>query len=220
MESIQPEYNNIPSNSFLRQRYNTSIVLVIALLLFLLPFSRIKCSTYTVAQNTGIGLATGKRWQVTFMGINNDTIKELGDSSKSGNSQKEYKTGINWFVLGSLLFGVIAMVFSFLNWPHRSLAVMGASLVSALLLIAAFIHLKISLSKLSTGNKSDSLDFNMSGMIKVDFTIWYYLSLVAFAAAAFLAYKHTRIELQDKLNESIKFEFQESSDQVNQMGDA
>jgi cation transport ATPase len=161
-----------------------------------------------VAQNTGIGLATGKRWQVTFMGINNDTIKELGDSSKSGNSQKEYKTGINWFVLGSLLFGVIAMVFSFLNWPHRSLAVMGASLVSALLLIAAFIHLKISLSKLSTGNKSDSLDFNMSGMIKVDFTIWYYLSLVAFAAAAFLAYKHTRIELQDKLNESVKFEFQ------------
>jgi hypothetical protein len=209
METTSPIHYSEPSQSFFRTRHNTTVVLSIALLLFMLPFTRIKCSTYPVAQNTGIGLATGKQWKVTFMGMNNDTMKELGDISKTGNTAKEYKTGINWFVLVSLVFGVGAIVFSLFNWQHRSLAVMGASLVTVLLLIAAFIHLKISLSKLPAGNKDDSLNFNMSGMIKVEFTVWYYLSLAGFAAAAFFAYKHSRIELQDRINRAVKFEFQQ-----------
>jgi len=50
------------------------------------------------------------------------------------------------------------------------------------------------------------MDF--SGLIKVKFTIWYYISLAAFIAAAFFGYKHHTIEMQDAIERQIDFEFQ------------
>jgi hypothetical protein len=81
------------------------------------------------------------------------------------------------------------------------------------MLIAAMVHLKILMkSQIPTGNKSDSLDFNMGGIVAIEFTIWYYLSLAAFAAAAFFSYKHHKIEEQDAINSFVDFEFQKKSE--------
>jgi hypothetical protein len=223
MDNTQsPVYQPANNSAFFRRRFNPTIALVVALLLFLLPFCRLKCSTYTVAENSGIGLATGQQWKVSFMGIDNDLMKDAGEATKTGDPNKEYKTGVNWFILLALVFGVMAVVFSFFDWQMRPMAVLSAAIVAALLLIAAFIHIKLSIkSQIPTGgNKSNSLDMNMEGLIKVQFTVWYYLSLAGFAIAAFFSYKHHQIELQDKINRVTQFDFQHEVKTENMAGDS
>jgi hypothetical protein len=223
MENTQaPIYQPAKENAFFRKRFNPTVALAIAVLLFLLPFSRLKCSTYTVAENTGIGLATGQQWKISFMGIDNDLMKDAGEMGKTGDPNKEYKTGVSWFILLALVFGVLALIFSFFDWPMRPMAVMAAAIVAALLLIAAFIHLKLSIkSQIPTGgNKNDSLDMNMGGLIKIQFTVWYYLSVAGFAIAAFFSYKHHQIELQDRLDRITNFDFQHEVKPENMAGDS
>jgi hypothetical protein len=210
MDTIQPPTHISNDNiQFFRKRYNPTIALVVALLLFLLPFAKIKCSTYTVAENTGIGLATGKQWKVSFMGIDNSLVKDLGDMGKA-NQQRDWNTRPNWFLLLAVIFGICGLIFSFFNSPVRAMAVMWAGVLAVLMMVAAIIHIKLSMkTKIPTGgNRSDNLDLSMAGLIKVNFTVWFFLSMAVFAVAAFFSYKHYKIELQDKIDGMVQFEFQ------------
>jgi hypothetical protein len=77
------------------------------------------------------------------------------------------------------------------------------------MLIAVMIQFKILMkSALSEGAAKSKMDADMSGLIKIKFTIWYYCCFVSFAAAAFFKYKHYRFDMNDAMNGAVDFEFQ------------
>lgn len=214
MDSLpQPVYYKHDStDNFYRKRYTATISFVIGILLFLLPFVQLKCSSVVMAENSGIGLATGSQWKITMMGGTNELFKNI-TALKSNSDQKALKIAPDWFLLLSILFAAGGIVFSVSKWNMRAIASMSAGLLSAVMLIAAMIHLKLLIrSQIPAGNKNDSLDISMSGLVGIQFTIWYYLSLAAFAAAAFLSYKHHTIEMEDAISKVVDFEFQRKSE--------
>jgi hypothetical protein len=211
--SAQPVYYKHDStDNFFRKRYTATISFAIGILLFLLPFVQLKCSSVTIAENSGIGLATGGQWKVTMMGGTNDLFKNL-NSLKSNSKREVLRIAPDWFLLLAIVFAAGGIIFSVSKWNMRAMVSMSAGLLSALMLIAAMIHLKILLkAQIPTGNKNDSLGLNMGGLVGVQFTIWYYLSLASFAAAAFFSYKHHTIEMEDAISRVVDFEFQRKSE--------
>jgi hypothetical protein len=208
---VQPLYTKSDNSTFFRKRYNPTIALALGILLFLLPFARIKCGNVSVAQNTGIGLATASDWKVSFMGMDNNLLKDLGNKTEPG-KEKEMNSGVNWYILLALIFAACGLLFTIVNWKMKALAAMCAASLSAVMLVAGFIHLKIYMrSQIPTGNDMDSLNMNMSGLIKVQFTAWYFLAFAAFVAAAFFSFKHYRIEMEDALRAAHEFDFQKKA---------
>ncbi|MCY7310973.1 MAG: hypothetical protein LH619_09355 [Chitinophagaceae bacterium] len=202
-------YTNNDNSNFFRKKYTTTAAFSIGLLLFLLPFVQLNCGSVNIAENTGLGLATGSSWNISSLGSSDTILKELNDS-KSNSEREKMKIEPDWFLVLAIAFAVIGIVISISNWKMRPLFAMSAGILAALMLVAAIVHLKILIkSQIPAGNIDYSLDMNFSGLIKIKFTIWYYISLAAFLTAAFFSYMHHTIEMKDAIEGQIDFEFQQ-----------
>jgi hypothetical protein len=202
------------SDNFFRKKYNTTIAFSIGLLLFLMPFVQLNCGSVTIAENTGVGLATGTEWKISMLGGSDKILKALNES-KSNSEREKIKTEPDWFLLLSMAFAAVGIIFSVSSWKIRPMASMSAGILATLMLVAAIVHLKILIkSQLPASNRDNSLDMNFYGLIKVKFTIWYYFSMAAFIAAAFFSYKHHAIEMNDAIEGQINFEFQQKQTDV------
>jgi magnesium-transporting ATPase (P-type) len=198
------------ADRFFRRKYTPTITITAGILLFLLPFAELKCGSTTIAENTGVGLATGKDWKVSLFG---DYGEYLNKESKNINTaDKTIINDPNWFIILSLFFAFSAFIFSVSNWSSKNLYTMSAGLLAAILLLAAMIFLKLMFrSEMRSGQDQDFS--KISSLIKLQFTVWYYFSLIAFSAAAFFSYKQHQIELQDKIDRTVDFEFQRTGQQ-------
>jgi hypothetical protein len=202
-------YSNSDNNNFFRKKYITTIAFAIGLLLFLLPFVQLNCSSVTIAENTGLGLATGSSWKIGSLGTTDSILKQF--SELKGKSEREkIKTEPDWFLVLAIAFAVTGIIISVINGKARPLITMSAGILATLMLVAAIVHLKILIrSQIPAANKDDSLGMDFSGLIQVKFTIWYYISMAAFITAAFFGYKHHTIEMKDAMEGQIDFEFQQ-----------
>lgn len=208
-------YSNNSTDSFFRKKYNSTVSFAIGILLFLLPFIQLKCGSVTIAENSGIGLATGSDWKVSMLGGSNELFKAL-DSTKTNSEKKSLKIDPNWFILLALIFGVIGLVVTLIKWNMKNIASMCVGILAAVMLLAAMIHLRVLIkSQMPTGNKNDSLDMGgMGGVVGISFTAWFYMAMAAFTAAAFFSYRHYKNELDDALAKVIDFEFQKRQQQL------
>ena len=202
-------YSNSDNNNFFQKKYTTTIALAIGLLLFLLPFVQLNCSSVTIAENTGLGLATGSSWKIGSLGTTESILKEFSEL-KGKNERKKIKTEPDWFLVLAIAFAIAGIIISVINGKTRPLITMSAGILASLMLVAGMVHLNILVkSQIPAGNKEDSLGMDFSGFIKVKFTIWYYISMAAFLTAAFFSYKHHAIEMNDAIEGQIDFEFQQ-----------
>ena len=164
-----------PSPKF---RLNSAMFLI-GTLLFLLPFVNIKCKGETLVSNNGVGLA---------FGVNYKTSKEL--ESKDENSKRisvtERESGKLYVsALIALLLGIAGFVLSIMNPGFDKInAVIGT--LAAIALIILMIQIKSEVRDQSGRNVLGGITDNLS--LNVEFTAWYYLSLISFTAAAFLSY--------------------------------
>ena len=214
MDPIQQPivYTKSSIDNFFRKRYNTTVAFALGVLLFFLPFAQLKCGSVIIAENTGIGLASGSQWKITMIGDNTDLFKNI-NSSKSNGEREPIKTSPDWFLLLSLAMAAAGIILSISNWKTKSIATMSAGILAAVMLIAAIIYLKIMLkSQLPKGNKDDSFNLNMDGVVGIKFTIWYLISLAAFLAAALFGYKHHKNEMNDAIEKMVDFDFQQKTE--------
>lgn len=201
-------YSNNDNNNFFRKKYTTTIAFSIGLVLFLLPFVQLNCGSVTMAENTGLGLATGSSWNINGFGSPESILKEL-NKSKSNSEREKLKIEPDWFLLLAMAFALVGIFVSVSNWKMRPLVALSTGILAALMLVAAIVHLKILIrSLIPATSKDDSLGINFSGLVKVKFTVWYYFSMIAFITAAFFSYKHHTIEMKDTIDGQIEFEFQ------------
>lgn len=210
-----PEYYyESDSRRFFRRRHNTTAAVALGLLLFLMPFAELRCGNIPIIRNSGLGLAFGSSWRPAMGGMPDK--KDLVKKDTTGDFQKSLSSGPNVFAIVALVAAILALVICLSSTRSRSLVVLSASALTALMLIALLVQMQISFSNamnkasdLAAEKKGDMGEWSsaMTGMIKLHFTLWYYISLVSFMAAAFFGYKHHRIEFEDSLRAAQDFEF-------------
>ncbi len=190
---------------FFRRRHNPTVALIAGLLLFLLPFARVKCGSMVVAENTGVGMVTGKQWKMSFTGFDNGPFEDADESSayplKKGKPQG--------FVLFAAIFALCGLILCFTYLEMRAILTMVSSILAALFLGAAYFGLKMQLKSVPFDDMYEGGGFSSgSTFIRVQFTPWYFIAVAAFAAAAVFSFKHNRIELADKEQSMALFDFQ------------
>src|SRR5690349_6771929 len=62
-QATAPVSTSTPSPGLFGTKIPSSIAFLVAVLLFLLPFAEIRCNGAAVANNTGLGIATGTEWK-------------------------------------------------------------------------------------------------------------------------------------------------------------
>ncbi|MEQ1676250.1 MAG: hypothetical protein ABL876_06105 [Chitinophagaceae bacterium] len=214
-ELSKPVYYSVSeSERFFRNRYTASVAFIIGILLFLLPFAEIRCNNMTMAKNTGLGIAIGSPWKSSALSGLQNGFESL---SKDGpmKPREQLSEGMNIFAIAALVAAIAGLFFSLTSSRHRALIGLCTGILSAMLLIALMIHLRMSFKSQLSSPKNwgeDDTGFDrMSLFLKLHFTVWYYMSLISFMTAAFFAYKHYRIEMEDAIRTAHQFDFQKEA---------
>lgn len=190
MNSTEPPASYVPAPAtpgpgIFGTKIPSSVAFAIGILLFLLPFAEVKCNGSPFANNTGLGIATGKEWKMTGGLFGNDLMG--GNSLKAGTDQKKDP---NIYAIIALALGIIGLILSLIN--ARSAA--GSALISGILSAGALIGLMFDLKKQANnplpGKTGGELDNAMNNVkIILEMTPWFYVAVIAFLVAAFFCYK-------------------------------
>lgn len=208
MDSTETTYYSPMEDHVLKKPYLSSIAFAIGILLFLLPFAEFKCGSVSILGNTGIGIAAGTSWKVASGFGMNELMDQVKSAAKEG--KDVMKDGPNIFTIVSLAAALFGLVISFSKAPWRSTAAMSAGILAAAMLLAVMIQFKIQLRGLMRDEGTDKM--GMQGILRMEFTIWYYLSLFAFIAAAFLNYMLDKLALREAISRSKDFEFEKTNE--------
>lgn len=198
-------------DSFFRKPHNGTLCFALAILLFLLPFAEFKCGSVTLLGNTGIGIAIGQPWKVAAGWGKNELMDKLDSAAKK--DKDIMKEGPNIFAIVALAAGLFGIIIAFAKFRWRSMAGLCAGILGAVMLLALMIQFKLLMrSVLSEKAAGEGPDFDVGGILKLQFTFWYYLSLVSFITAAFFHYMRGRIALEDAIEKTVDFDFQKEED--------
>lgn len=176
----------VPAPGLFGTKIPSAAAFVVGILLFFMPFIDIKCNDASLQKVNGAELATG--FHVKGPGGDNSLLDNFNDgfgNERNANNKPEKKDP-NMFALAALLFGAAGLLLSLLN-NHKAGGV-GALLtgtVAGLALIGLMMDIKDDL-----GKESMSKDPNIS--ISVEFTAWFYLTVLLFLLAAFFGYKRIK----------------------------
>lgn len=189
--------STVPAPGLFGSKVPPVVAFLTAVLLFFLPFVDIRCNNMSLQQVSGIELATGFKMKSNTSGNSflDDVKKESSgeDNVKSGaNPDKENP---NLFALVALALGVLGLGLSFTNarTALAGAAVTGIASAGSLVWMMIDLKKKAKIDMPSTGNADSGLgNLGEKMNISIDFTPWFYISVVAFLAAAFFSYRRMR----------------------------
>lgn len=177
-----------PAPGIFGTKIPSGVAFAVGILLFLLPFAEVKCNGNSLANNTGLGIATGMEWKSSANSMFGNDFMGGANPAKVDNNQKQDP---NIYAIIALALGIIGFALSLTNVR----ASMGSALVSGILSAGALIGLMIDLKKDVKTPLTDEADNGFADKIgdnmkiTLDFTPWFYIAVVAFLAAAFFCYK-------------------------------
>lgn len=196
-----------PSPGLFGSKIPSAVAFVVAVLLFFMPFVDIKCNNMSLQQVSGIQLATGFKMKNSSSDNSylNDIKSETVDKNITKAATNTDKKDPNLYALIALGLGVLGLILSFTN----AKAAIGGAMVTGIASAGAMIGLMLDLKKKvkmdipdvsdktpdnDVGNTIDKIGDKMNDLtdkmnITVDFTPWFYVSVIAFLAAAFFCYK-------------------------------
>jgi hypothetical protein len=183
----------------------STVAFLVAALLFFMPFIDIKCNNVSLQQVSGFQLATGFK-------MSNNSNSSLFDDSKSDKTDSTTKTTTNTSKKDPNLYAMVGLglaLLGFLLSFVKARAAMGAAMLTGILGAAALVGMMIDIKnkvKLDMANDSgksgtDDVTKGLDGFTKdvadkinisVDFTPWFYISVIAFLAAAVFCVQRMR----------------------------
>ena len=176
------------AENFFRSPYTTTVSFVLCALLFFLPFVDIRCNDVKLAQNTGFGLAVGKDFRV------GDDLKRLqnlyGERSETSGGVSRSSGKLYFTALVAFLLAIAGIAVS-LVLKKNNLACIIIGIAGTLALVGLIIQLNLDIRKKENGEYSSAFT---GTSIKANFTVAFYFCMVAFLAAAFLAFKRGELE--------------------------
>lgn len=169
--------------NMLQNPYSSTLSFTVALFLFFLPFSELKCKAskpvagISVSQNappvkiTGVGMIRGK--------VENGENYQL---SKGENVWNDWISTVP-FAIVAFSAGIIGFVFSLINFKERPVAIVVTAMLAAIsLLVVRFTFV---------GNLDPGLHLlneKLNNPAEVSFTLWFYLSFTSFLISALAGY--------------------------------
>ena len=159
------------------------LLFLLGVLFFFLPFVDIRCNNVSLQQVSGINLATGFKIKTPNNGSLFDNLDHSNNDdftiTKNGEERK-----LNEYALIALIIGAAGLIISLLNFKGREILGLITGIGAAAALIGLMADIK-SQVKLDLSAKTDIANISLA----VDFTPWFYLTIVAFLIGAFLSYK-------------------------------
>jgi len=199
-----PVYVKPATSAVLGTKIPSTVAFAIGILLFFLPFIDIKCNNMSLQQVSGFQLATGfkvnnKSSDNSFL---NDIKTDKADETITKATTKSDKKDPNTYAMIALGLGILGLLLSFVN----SKAASGGAMITGIASVVALIGLMIDIKKkvkmdVPSAGKSDDdvLGLNKLGQqmsdninIRVDFTPWFYIAIIAFIAAVVFCYMRMR----------------------------
>ena len=188
MDNSQTETSTMPvpprpeTPSVLATKIPATTSFVIALVVFLMPFLDIRCNEMSLKKINGVELATG--YQIDSPGKSNSLFGGLENKETSSFSKKEKKES-NIYALAALLIGVAGLALSLLNVKTAIAAASATGALAAVALIGLMVDINRQVSSQQAEQSKDVV-------ISVNFTVWFYLSVLAFLAAAYFSFQRMR----------------------------
>lgn len=190
MEPLQGAPTNTPTSAttpptgIFGTKIPSSVAFVLAVLLFLLPFAEIRCNGSAVANNTGLGIATGAEWkEVVSKSIFGNDFR----NDSSTNENKMQKQDPNIFAIAALALGLIGALIAFLSPKGGGKFNLFVGALAAVSLIAMLIDLR-SKAKSDNSIRSSELNFNAGMSLTVDGTGWFYFTIILFILGGVFSY--------------------------------
>jgi len=183
-QATVPVSSSTTSTGLLGTKIPSSIAFLLGILLFLLPFAEIRCNGAAVANNTGLGIATGTEWKEV---VTKSIFGSGFQNNPSTNESKVQKQDPNVFAIAALALGVIGVLIAFLTPKGGGGFNLFVGALAAVSLIAMLIDLR---SKLKSENsvKSSELDLNAGVIVTVDGTGWFYFTIILFILGGVFSY--------------------------------
>ena len=183
----------------------SAVAFAVGILLFLLPFSEIKCGSTTLANKSGLDIALGNEWKAIGTGIGTGMFDKNDFQKKSLSATKEQKGQTQIFAVVAIGLGILGLLLAF---GSAKAAAGGGGLVG-LLSAGALIGLMLDLKKnFNNSLANEAIDktkegTDNSGFDKIgesinnikptlNFTPWFYIAVIAFLVAAFFCYIRMR----------------------------
>lgn len=170
----------------------STVAFAVGILLFLLPFSEIKCNNTSFAEKSGLSFVLGSDWKSASSLGGDETTKDV---TKKTNSEKEGNA--QYFAIAALGLALLGLLLSFGN---NGIGGMITGVLSAGALIGVMIEVKkwfnAGLAKEAADKAKDGTDTlgmgklgeTMTNGFQLSFTPWFYIAIIAFLAAAFFCY--------------------------------
>jgi len=183
-QTSTPVASTAPSPGVFGTKIPSSSAFLLAIVLFLLPFAEIRCNGAAVANNTGLGIATGAEWkEVVTKNIFGGSIQNNSSTTDS----KVQKQDPNVFAIAALALGVIGVLIAFLTPKGGGTFNLFVGALAAVSLIAMLIDLR-SKAKSDNSIKSSDLNFNAGVVVTVDGTGWFYFTIILFILGGIFSY--------------------------------
>ncbi len=190
-------YSTAPGQS--GSKLPSTLAFAVGILLFLLPFTEIKCNNSVFASKTGVGFVLGSDWKpANDMGLG-DTSKEV--TSKTNSEKEGYA---QYLAIAALALALLGLLFSFGSAKSGGSAGLIMGILSSGALIALMFEVKrwfnAGLAKETAGKAKegtdalgmDKLGDTMGNAFQLSFTPWFYIAIIAFLAAAFFSYRRKK----------------------------
>lgn len=176
-----------------RRPYLSTITYAVGLLLFLLPFFDIKCNNVTMAELSGLSMATGGSANVSsdLKQMQNKFGDQTDDSQGSFTAKTKGSNHLFITALAALLLGILGLVLSLLNKGRGQQLNFGVGIVGVLALVASWIeassYVKTNMQTVAGENASVAYP----GIVNfgINPTFWFFLCLLCYAASAYVGYK-------------------------------
>lgn len=176
-----------------RKPYLTTAAYALALLLFLLPFFDIKCNDVSMAKLSGICMATGGKPNVSrdLEEMQNSFPGERRRTAASVDGEGQ----LFITALFAMLLGVAGLLYSLFNKDENQRAGMYIGGLGALALIGTWIQVNSFVSENTRMQGGPLPDDRFTAMMRVSAspTLWFFLCLLCFLAAAFISYQKSKL---------------------------
>lgn len=190
MEPIQETQLGVPispttsATGVFGTKIPSSLAFLLAIVLFLLPFAEIRCNGTPIANNTGLGIATGSEWKEV---ITKSIFGNEFQSKRSAKESKMEKQDPNIFAIAALALGVIGVLIAFLTPKGGGRFNLVVGVLAAVSLMAMLIDLR-SKAKSDNSVRSSDLNFNAGAIVTVEGTGWFYFAIILFILGGVFSY--------------------------------
>jgi hypothetical protein len=205
METNQPTTTTVsatyaPAPGMFASRGPSTIAFLVAILVFLLPFTEIRCGGTKIMTKSGLDYALDKEWKTVAGGL-----PDSGVTDKSMDVGKEQKGNTRYYILGAAGLGILGLLLGFANSRGAMAGGILTGVLAAGALIAFMIELKNNFANSLRDQAIDKAtegvgDAGMEGVSRtmndikptLAFTPWFYIAVIGFVAAALFCYLRMR----------------------------